>query len=82
MKTNYKIVTSIVFIILVGASLIYYVSEHPQKYVIFALSQNMNAELREAPVTVLKKTKSPKIDDEGTSKYLKKDIKKAVVCCS
>jgi flagellar biosynthesis/type III secretory pathway M-ring protein FliF/YscJ len=83
MRTPYKIATTLILLILVGASLYYYVSGQPAKYVIFASSQNMDAELREALINRLETNGiSCQIDDNGNVKISEKDVEKAVVCCS
>jgi hypothetical protein len=65
MRTSYKIAATIILLILVRASLYYPASGQPAKYVNFASSQSMNAELLEALVNRLETNGiTYQIDDE------------------
>jgi flagellar biosynthesis/type III secretory pathway M-ring protein FliF/YscJ len=80
---KYLAVVSIILIILVGVILFFNHSKQPLNYVIFASSQNINAELRETLVNRLETNDIPyQIDNNGNIKISEKDVKKAIICCS
>jgi flagellar biosynthesis/type III secretory pathway M-ring protein FliF/YscJ len=77
-------VISIILLTLIGVSVFYYYnSKQPADYVIFASSQNLGPDLREALIIRLEKNKIPyQIDNDGNVKIPENKTRQAVMCCS
>jgi len=75
--------SSFLLLILSGVGLFYYVSVQPDPYVIFASSENLTFDLREALLIRFKSNNILyQVDSAGNIYILKSKVKTAVICCS
>lgn len=82
MKKNI-LIFSITILIIVALTLFFAAPDQPSNYVVYAYSENLNDNLREALIERLETNHIPyQVDDYGNVEIREKDLKKAVMCCS
>jgi len=75
--------SSFLLLILSGVGLFYYVSFQPDPYVIFASSENLTSDQREALLIRFKSNNILyQIDSSGNIYIPESKVKTAVICCS
>ncbi|MFC5649452.1 hypothetical protein ACFPYJ_09965 [Paenibacillus solisilvae] len=74
---------AILILIVAGVSLFYHAAKQPVNFVIFASSENLNNDLREALINRLETNDiAYQIAGDGSVKIPDKEVKHAVMCCS